>query len=154
MRAGTVRIHRKLVPFLRSGVKREYASALKILTFQVETAYDSEQYDHALGRFDNARHLMHTVGMTEDEPSPSEYLELDLDLYGADLVLKCLESEYDIEVSARQDRSSEGFPVPLGALPDFTRLVTEIRERSGMPPRRQRDGWRRLPRHPRWRHRA
>jgi hypothetical protein len=144
MRAGTVRIHRKLVPFLRSGVKREYASALRILTFQVETAYDSEEYDNALGRFDNARHLMHTVGITEDEPSPSEYLELDLDRYGADLVLKCLESEYDIEVSTRQDRSSEGFPVPLGELPDFTRLVNEIRERSGRPPRRQRTRWRPL----------
>jgi hypothetical protein len=154
MKAGTVRIHAKLVPFLRSGVKREYASALKILTFQIETAYDSEQYEHALDRFDNARHLMHTVGMTEDESRPSEYLELDLDRYGADLVLKCLESEYDIEVSTRQDRSSEGFPVALGELPDFTRLVNEIRDRSGRPPRRQRSRWERLTHGLSWRNRA
>jgi hypothetical protein len=134
--AGTVRITPELVPYLRRGVMREMSATLAILTFQIDIKLDPSTYQDALARLDDARCLFDVVGV--DDESTDAPLELDLDRYGSRLVLRALESEYDLEVMHLQDRAHEGFDLPLRQLPALGQLVTEIRERVGAPPKAKR----------------
>jgi hypothetical protein len=123
---GNVTITANLVPYLRKGVKRELSATLAILAFQVDTALDPASYYNALARFDDARALFDAVGVT-DQPHQRD-LELDLDSWPR-LLLKALESEYDIEVMQLQDRSAEGFELSLREVPALGSLVADIRKK-------------------------
>jgi hypothetical protein len=131
---GNVTITANLVPYLRRGVKRELSATLAILATQVDIALDRTTYYNALARFDDARALFDAVGVT-DEPEQVD-LELDLSRWPR-LLLRALESEYDLEVMRLQDRAAEGFDLSLRELPALGNLVADIRKKVGAAPRRR-----------------
>ena len=73
---GEITIAGKLVRFLRSGVKREFAASLEVLAFEVDKNIDRETYYGALARFDAARTLLDAIGVSDEPEQPD--VELDL----------------------------------------------------------------------------
>ncbi len=136
MSPGTVGITANLVPYLRNGVKREYSATLASLTFQIDVALDLSAYRDALARFDDVRALFDAVGVS-DEPHQRD-LELDLGRWPL-LLLRALESEYDVEVMRLQDHSAEGIDLSLGELPALGSLVADIRKKVDAPSTRRRE---------------
>jgi hypothetical protein len=127
---GSVRIAASLLPYLREGVKREWSAALTILAIELDTDLDPDSYYKALARFDAARTLFEAVTASE-APEP---VELDLGRWPR-LVLRVLELEYDAEVRRLQDAAAEGFQLPAREIPALERLIVDIREKVGAPPR-------------------
>ena len=136
MNPGNVTITASLVPYLRNGVKREYSATLASLTFQIETALEPATYRDALARFDEVRALFDAVGVS-DEPHQRD-LELDLGRWPL-LLLRALESEYDVEVMRLQDHSAEGLDLSLGEVPALGSLVADIRKKVEAPSTRRRE---------------
>lgn len=130
MSPGSVTITASLVPYLRNGVKREFSATLASLAFQVDTALDPVTYYTALARFDDVRALFDAVGVT-DEPRQHD-LELDLGRWPL-LLLRALESEYDVEVMRLQDHSAEGLDLALREVPALGSLVADIRKKVDAP---------------------
>jgi hypothetical protein len=130
---GNVTIAANLVPYLRKGVKRELSATLAILASQVEIALDPTTYYNELARLDDARALFDAVGVTDD----TEQLDLELDLdRWPQLLLRTLESEYNIEVARLQDRGAEGFELSPREIPALGGLVSDLRKKVGAPPKR------------------
>ncbi len=125
-----VTVAAKLVPYLRRGVKRELSDTLAILSFQLDTALDETTYYDALAKFDEARALFDAVGVVEERRQSD--LELDARRWPR-LLLRALESQYDIEMMRMQDRAAEGFGVPLLEIPALRDLVSDVREKVGAP---------------------
>jgi hypothetical protein len=130
---GHVTVAANLVPYLRRGIKRELSATLVLLAFQIDATLDRPTYHNALARFDEARALFDVVGVSDD-PQQRD-LELDLCRWPR-LVLRVLESEYDVEVMRLQDRAAEGFELSVRELPALGSLVSDVRKKVGAPPRR------------------
>ncbi len=133
MTRGQVTIAANLVPYLRRGVKRELSATLGLLAFQLDTALDRAEYYDALARFDEARALLDAIGVSDDRVQHE--LELELGRWPR-LLLRVLESEYDIEVMRLQDRVAEGFDLPLGEIPALGGLISDVRKQVEVTPRR------------------
>jgi hypothetical protein len=132
---GELVIPASVVPYLRSGVKRELAEILSIMQVEVGGALDPDVWRAALERLDQARALFEEIGLTDDP----DQRELALGLLGAPrLLLRVLQSEHDLEVVRRQDAEHEGFDRPPGDLPELESLVRDLRKRIGVRPRRLR----------------
>jgi hypothetical protein len=129
---GKVTIAASLLPYLREGVKREWSAALTVLAIELDTDVDPDSYYKALARFDAARTLFEAV-VASEAPEPVD-LVLDLARWPR-LVLRVLELEYDAEVRRLQDAAAEGFQLPAREIPALQRLVVDIREKVGAPPR-------------------
>ena len=130
MNPASVTVDAKLLPYLRRGVRRELSDTLAILAFQLDTALDLTTYHDTLAKFDEARALFDAVGVA-DEPTQID-LELDACRWPR-LLLRVLESQYDIEMMRLQDRAAEGFGVPLREMPALRDLVSDVREKVGAP---------------------
>lgn len=132
---GNVRIAGKLVRFLRNGVKQELSASVAILQIELDTTIDPDTYYSTLARFDAARTLLDTIGVS-DEPEPQD-VELDLGRW-PQLLLKALESQHETELMRLQDAHATGVDLPTRDVPALGCLVADIRKKVGAPPRRAR----------------
>jgi hypothetical protein len=142
MTPSRARIAGSLVPYLRNGLKRELSTTLEILTIELDTTLDPDTYNNALARFYDAQTLFEAVGMTE-EPEPAD-LVLDIGRWGR-LALRLLALEYDAELQRLQNATADRVELPLRDVPALRRLVADMRETLGAPPKPD-QAWRQIAR--------
>lgn len=130
--SGDITIAGKLVRFLRSGVKQEFAASLEMLAFEVDKNIDPETYYGALARFDAARTLLDAIGVA-DEPKQQD-VELDLGRWPR-LVLKALETQHDAELIRLEEVHAGELDLSARDVPALGCLVASVRKRLGTPPR-------------------
>lgn len=128
----TVKIAAELVPYLRRGVRRELGETLATLAFQIDTVLDRATYYEALSQLDDARALFDAVGVL-DEPEQAD-LELELCRWPR-LLVRVLESQYEIETMRLQDRAAEGVALPAREIPALGELVSDVRKKAQAPAR-------------------
>jgi hypothetical protein len=136
--AGSIRIPRGLVRYLRKGVRGLMAGPLATLSVQalVEDG-DTALLKRELRRFDEGRALIEAIGWTDAR----EERDFDLDIHRwGHLGLTALRAEHERELARHQDAEAQGFaPMPKD-LPALGRLVAHLRDIVHPSPCRRRAG--------------
>ncbi len=134
--AGTVTVDKRLVRYLRNGVKQEMgASVFEILMQLDKQAVDPSMFRAVLACFDDSRSLFECVGFVEE--CPAKDLVIDLTRWPS-LVLRVLEAQYSIERARIDDARAAKIPIPDRDVPQLGVLVAEIRRKTGASRKRRR----------------
>ncbi len=134
-----VKVDKRLVRFLREGVRQEINASVLELQVQLEMrAIDVPAFEAALAGFDECRALFEFVGFV-DSGSPED-LVVDLVRWPR-LVLRVLEGQYAAERARLEDARAVGVAIPERDLPALGTLIAGVRRSTRAPgayqPRRQ-----------------